>query len=180
MTESTESAERLARPLIHLARLVGLATSYIGMSDDYHEIDDDVLKALLGALGVDAHDDDAIDDSLSVSFASATGVSSPDRACMSSARKIVCCSTPVSCRFPPQPSRWKIGDEYQGALEPGAGDGSQAYEVDGKFVATASITIPADLPMGYHTLHVSVGDRTQDATLISAPRAYSDAAGHGT
>lgn len=72
------------------------------------------------------------------------------------------------------------GDEYQGALEPGAGDGSQAYEVDGKFVATASITIPADLPMGYHTLHVSVGDRTQDATLISAPRAYSDAAGHGT
>lgn len=64
MTESTESAERLARPLIHLARLVGLATSYIGMSDDYHEIDDDVLKALLGALGVDAHDDDAIDDSV--------------------------------------------------------------------------------------------------------------------
>ena len=68
-----------------------------------------------------------------------------------------------------KPITLENGDEYQGALEPGAGDGSQAYEVDGKFVATASITIPADLPMGYHTLHVSVGDRTQDATLISAP-----------
>ena len=31
------------------------------------------------------------------------------------------------------------------------------------------MVIPADLPIGYHTLHVKVADRVQDATLISAP-----------
>ena len=31
MTEQTENATRLARPLIRLAKLVGVATSYVGM-----------------------------------------------------------------------------------------------------------------------------------------------------
>lgn len=169
MTESTESAERLARPLIHLARLVGLATSYIGMSDDYHEIDDDVLKALLGALGVDAHDDDAIDDSVVRILRERHGrLVAPTVLHVVGKEDRVLLNTGIM-QIPSATITLENGDEYQGALEPGAGDGSQAYEVDGKFVATASITIPADLPMGYHTLHVSVGDRTQDATLISAP-----------
>lgn len=169
MTESTESAERLARPLIHLARLVGLATSYIGMSDDYHEIDDDVLKALLGALGVDAHDDDAIDDSVVRILRERHGrLVAPTVLHVVGKEDRVLLNTGIM-QIPSATITLENGDEYQGALEPGAGDGSQAYEVDGKFVATASITLPADLPMGYHTLHVSVGDRTQDATLISAP-----------
>ena len=36
MSENTESKERLARPLIRLAKLVGIGTSYVGMSHDYH------------------------------------------------------------------------------------------------------------------------------------------------
>ena len=47
MSEITESEERLARPLIRLAKLVGVGTSYLGMSHDYHEIDDDVLIEVL-------------------------------------------------------------------------------------------------------------------------------------
>ena len=35
MSENTESKERLARPLIRLAKLVGIGTSYVGMSHDY-------------------------------------------------------------------------------------------------------------------------------------------------
>ena len=52
MSEITESVERLARPLIRLAKLVGVGTSYLGMSHDYHEIDDDVLIEVLAALGI--------------------------------------------------------------------------------------------------------------------------------
>ena len=52
MSEITESEERLARPLIRLAKLVGVGTSYLGMSHDYHEIDDDVLIEVLAALGI--------------------------------------------------------------------------------------------------------------------------------
>ena len=52
MSEITESEERLARPLIRLAKLVSVGTSYLGMSHDYHEIDDDVLIEVLAALGI--------------------------------------------------------------------------------------------------------------------------------
>ncbi len=44
----------LARPFIRLAELVGVGTSYLGMSHDYDEIDDDVLIEVLAALGIDA------------------------------------------------------------------------------------------------------------------------------
>ena len=64
MTEQTENATRLARPLIRLAKLVGVATSYVGMSHDYHEIEDDVLVAVLKALGIDASNDEAINQSI--------------------------------------------------------------------------------------------------------------------
>ena len=63
MTEQTENATRLARPIIRLAKLVGIATSYVGMSRDYHEIEDDVLVAVLKALGIDASNDEAINQS---------------------------------------------------------------------------------------------------------------------
>lgn len=64
MTEQTENATRLARPIIRLAKLVGIATSYVGMSRDYHEIEDDVLVAVLKALGIDASNDGAIEQSI--------------------------------------------------------------------------------------------------------------------
>lgn len=40
---------------------------------------------------------------------------------------------------------------------------SQAYDLDGTFISNAADVIPADLPIGYHTLHVKVADRVQDA-----------------
>lgn len=49
--EHVESSQRLHRPLIQLAKSVGLSTSYVGQHDDYHETDDDVLIAVLKALG---------------------------------------------------------------------------------------------------------------------------------
>ncbi|MBN2922597.1 MAG: hypothetical protein JTJ29_00270, partial [Bifidobacterium sp.] len=59
-----ESPERLARPLIRLAQSLGVATSYVGMSRDFHEIPDDVLVAVLKALNVDASSEETIEVSL--------------------------------------------------------------------------------------------------------------------
>ena len=42
-------------------------------------------------------------------------------------------------------------------------------EVDGGFVCTSYLVLPADLPEGYHTLEVTVGGKTEIATVISAP-----------
>ena len=52
--DASESSERVRRPLIRLAKMASIATSYVGQSSDYHEIDDDVLVAVLAALGIDA------------------------------------------------------------------------------------------------------------------------------
>ena len=59
-TQQTESAERIARPLIQLAKLNGISTSYIDQLGTYVEIRDEVLVSVLAALGVDASSDEAI------------------------------------------------------------------------------------------------------------------------
>ena len=56
-----ESPERLARPLIQLAKGCGVATCYIDQLGTYVEIRDAVLISVLGALGVDASTPELVD-----------------------------------------------------------------------------------------------------------------------
>lgn len=65
------------------------------------------------------------------------------------------------------PSCWK-GGAYAGKIEL-EGGGDTVVEVDGGFVCTSYLVLPADLPEGYHTLEVTVGGKTEIATVISAP-----------
>ena len=58
--QRAESTERLARPLIKLAKACGLATSFIDQLGTYTEISDAALVAVLKALDVDASSDEAI------------------------------------------------------------------------------------------------------------------------
>ena len=58
-TQHTESAERIARPLIQLAKINGISTSYIDQLGTYVEIRDEVLVSVLAALGVDASTEQA-------------------------------------------------------------------------------------------------------------------------
>ena len=170
MSEYQESRERLARPLIRLAKAVGVATSYVGMSSDYHEIADDVLVAVLRSLGIDASNEMAIETSLKALLDSEhRRLVAPTVLHIEGADSKVLVHTGVF-DIPSASITLEDGSEYQGELVPDSGDGSVAYWLDDSFVTTASIVIPADLPIGYHTLHVHVGDRTEDATLISAPR----------
>ena len=58
--QRAESAERLARPLVKLAKACGLSTSFIDQLGTYTEISDEALVAVLKALDVDASSDEAI------------------------------------------------------------------------------------------------------------------------
>lgn len=58
-----ESAERLARPLIKLAKACGVATFYIDQLGDYTEITDEALVGVLDALGFKADTPESIADS---------------------------------------------------------------------------------------------------------------------
>ncbi len=169
MTDHTENEERLARPLIRLAKLMGIGTCYVGQSNDYHEIDDDVLVAVLDSLGVDASSDEAIESStISILNQRRGRLIAPTVLHIAGREDRISVNTPI-LKVPTASITLENGEPYEGVVA-ADGDGSlQAHFVDGVFIAPASLVIPADLPVGYHTLHVTVGDRTEDATLISAP-----------
>lgn len=169
MTDQKESEERLARPLIRLAKLVGIGTSYVGQSNDYHEIDDDVLVAVLAALGVDASSDDAIEASMNgILRQRRSRLVAPTVLHTAGREDRISVNTPI-LTVPTATITLENGEPYQGTIV-ADGDGSRrAHLVDGVFIAPASLVIPADVPVGYHTLHVTVDGRTEDATLISAP-----------
>lgn len=169
MTEKNESAQRLARPLIRLAKMAGIATSYVGMSDDYHEIKDDVLIAVLGALGIDATNETAVNDSLNeLREERRERLIAPTVLHTVGHDDAVLVNTAIM-EVPSASITLENGEEYAGKIMIGPGGDAQAFDLNGTFMATAAVHIPVDLPMGYHTLHVRAGSRTQDAVLISAP-----------
>lgn len=168
MTEQTENATRLARPIIRLAKLVGIATSYVGMSRDYHEIEDDVLVAVLKALGIDASNDGAIEQSITtIQRERDTRIVPP------TVLHVVGTESKVEVHggaldVPEASIMLEDGGAYAGKIELEGGSDT-VVEVDGGFVCTSYLVLPADLPEGYHTLEVTVGGKTEIATVISAP-----------
>lgn len=168
MTEQTENATRLARPIIRLAKLVGIATSYVGMSRDYHEIEDDVLVAVLKALGIDASNDGAIEQSITtIQRERDTRIVPP------TVLRVVGKESKVEVHggaldVPEASIMLEDGGAYAGKIELEGGSDT-VVEVDGGFVCTSYLVLPADLPEGYHTLEVTVGGKTEIATVISAP-----------
>ena len=151
--------------------MAGVSTSYVGMSGDYHEIADDVLIEVLAALGIDASDDAAVEDSLRHLLDVRYGRLVPPTVLHVVGREDSVLVHTGVLDIPSGSITLENGEPYEGELSAGPGDGSQAYQVGGRFVSTASLTLPADIPAGYHTLNVTVGDRTEHAALISAPAA---------
>ena len=158
-TPTTESAERLARPLIKLAKAEGVSTSYIDQLGTYVENSDEAIIAVLAALGIDASSDEAIaaalrnrDERLARQLVQPTIVAHLGRPT----------AVTLNCDPDDDPQvsiRLENGDPFAEAIDP-----MPALDSDGMLV-----TLPDDLPMGYHTLNVTVGGRTATATIICAP-----------
>lgn len=162
---ATESAERLARPLIALAQSNGVATSYIDQLGTYVEIDDDVLVNVLGALGVDATSDEAITRS--------------QRLCdTQNSKRLLSHGTIVSTTDNPAVVTLHCPPDARPDITLTLEDGTERRLSIATLTQCADTTaesvdfrlpLPADLPIGYHTLHVEAGERTSDATLMVAP-----------
>ena len=168
MTEQTENATRLARPIIRLAKLVGIATSYVGMSRDYHEIEDDVLVAVLKALGIDASNDGAIEQSITTIQRERDTRIVPPTVLHVDGKERKDEDHGGALDDPEASIMLEDGGAYAGKIELEGGSDA-VVEVDGGFVCTSYLVLPADLPEGYHTLEVTVGGKTEIATVISAP-----------
>lgn len=160
--ERNENPERLARPLIRLAKASGVSTSYIDQLGTYVEIADDVLVDVLGALGVDATSPEAIDASLAAADAAANNRILPSSTLIATAGEPA--TVTLHCA---------AGDEPEATitLEDGTVRRSDENDIlpDLNVATNRFLALPDDLPIGYHTLRVTAGDRTDEATLMVAP-----------
>lgn len=158
-TQQTESAERIARPLIQLAKLNGISTSYIDQLGAYVEIRDEVLVSVLAALGVDASSDEAIAASYEL-----TKQRIADTLVEPTIVKFIGkeATTPIRAKGHDVTLRLLLedGTRYEGNLCM-----YLAPQADGSL----TLTLPDDIPAGYHTLRVNAGPLHGEARLICAP-----------
>ena len=157
-TQRTESAERLARPLIKLAKASGLATSFIDQLGTYTEISDDALVAVLKALDVDASSDEAIKRSMTELEAENSRRLLPPTIVATTGKPT---SLTLNC-----PSDADITAAIM--LEDGTAFDRFSL-LPNLNSGQPDLAIAPDLPMGYHTLTVTVDGREGKATIIAAP-----------
>lgn len=166
MQQREESAERLARPLIRLANMWGISTSYIDQLGTYVEIDDDVLVTVLKALGVDASSDERVDEALRLRVdEEATCLAPP------TVVKFIGTDTPVELHTlhgaPTVTLMLEEGERADGDFFTVERKDAEAAP-DGD-VTVYALTLTDALPVGYHTLTVEDGERRTTAHVICAP-----------
>ncbi|RSX51320.1 4-alpha-glucanotransferase [Bifidobacterium goeldii] len=158
-----ESPARLKRPLIQLAKACGVATSYIDQVGNYVEIRDEVIISVLGSLGIDASTPAAVCQSLL------------DVECHGHQQLIA----PTILKVQGRPTVITLNcakDELTAitiALEDGTSYRGELAICEvwqsGAIDAQLAVTLPEDLPIGYHTVSVQAGGVRRTSTLIVAP-----------
>ena len=158
-TQQTESAERIARPLIQLAKLNGISTSYIDQLGTYVEIRDEVLVSVLAALGVDASSDEAIAASYEL-----TKQRIADTLVEPTIVKFIGKEATTLIRAKGYDVTLRLlledGTRYEGNL---------CMYLAPQTDSSLTLTLPDDIPAGYHTLRVNAGPLHGEARLICAP-----------
>ncbi|KFI92877.1 4-alpha-glucanotransferase [Bifidobacterium saguini DSM 23967] len=172
-SQRTESAARLARPLIRLAKASGLATSFIDQLGTYTEISDEALIAVLKALNVDASTPQAVTQSIENLEASERAQLLP----------------PTIVGVVGKQTRVELNcasdADVNVSITLEDGSAFTDFTVLPSFNSDRPVlTLGDDLPMGYHTLTATVvtpddaaatptaavpGIRTGTATIINAP-----------
>ncbi len=160
--------------LTELARAYGVAVDYHDWQGRPVQVPARTLRAVLGALELDVHDEAAVRSALQAHqeqqwrrvlpavlvARSGSGPAGPAG------------STRVAVHVP-------HGSQVQ--VEVVCEDGGRRRleqaehwvaprEVDGRLVGEATFTVPADLPLGYHQLHATTADGSASCPLIIAPQ----------
>lgn len=159
-----ESPARLKRPLIRLAKACGVSTSYIDQLGAYVEIRDEVLVAVLASLGVDASNPAAVSKSLLETECRQREQLVPPTVLAITGRAN---NVPLRCSADALVAltlALEDGTAYAGDLR-----ANLRVHKDADFGEQLELTLPDDLPVGYHTLNVQVGGVQRRATVIVAP-----------
>ena len=169
MNNKNEESTQQTSPLRRLAELMGVRSKFVGSDGIEHQIADNVLVKVLRSLCVDASTDKAIEESMQkILLERHTRLVAPTVLHTVGKEDTVIINTGI-LEYPTATLILEDGEQYQGDLQISPCKDDVAFPVNGTFVASSLLTIPADVPMGYHTLRISVADRVEEASLISAP-----------
>jgi len=163
--------------LLELANLNGVKTDYYGFDANRHEVSAETLVAVLEALGVPAHDDAELQQSLekartaewrqflppTVVVRQGDETSIPvhvnDGAGINIWVELFAAETPPPPRAQRETRRLQQLNYY---YEP--------RNIDGRMVGRATFAFPTDLPLGYHVIHAESEGKSARSILVVAPR----------
>ncbi len=155
--------------LAELAHALGVSTQYRDWKGRDTDVSDETIVTVLGALGVDASDDTAVQHAL-------TG-----RADAAWAQVLPPVVVLIEGAAPWVPVHLPHGSDLTARIELEAGERRTVEqvdhwvdprEIDGVTVGEATLKLPADLPLGYHRLIVTTGNGTpaeHETTVIVTP-----------
>ncbi|WP_372507936.1 4-alpha-glucanotransferase [Mycolicibacterium crocinum] len=160
-------AAMTAASLAELAHRFGVATEYHDWTGRSVPVDEDTLIAVLAALGVEAHTEDGRAEALSAQDTRHWSRPLPPT---------------IIGRADSETSFWvhvTHGDPAHvwvrledGTVRTGvrqADNFTPPYDLDGRLVGEATFVLPADLPLGYHRVHLRSGATESSTPLIVAP-----------
>ncbi len=153
--------------LVELARAYGVATDYWDWQGKHVDVSAETLVAVLGAMDVDVSSPEAVSDA---------------RVALAEARWSRMLPPCVVVEQGVESSTWvhvPHGDAVQVWLELETGGSPvslvqedrwhEPHEVDGRLVGEATFIVPADVPLGYHTIRARSGGSEASSTLIVTP-----------
>lgn len=161
----------LAPSLVELARRLGVATSYQDWSGRQVFVSEATLIAVLGALGISASTEHDRNEALSALLRSYWARSLPPTIVGRAGAQLrfwvhVAHGAPAEVWL-----QLEDGTELGGPESPVVqiDNFTPPFHLDGREVGEASFLLPADLPVGYHRVHLRSGDHRTSTALIITP-----------
>ncbi len=165
----SDEATRPSEPLLRLAAAHGVVPDYIGHDGRRHHASSATLVAVLAALGVDASSPERIELAIGHVETMPWRRVLPPIVVVRAGRRA---HVPVHLAHGDPVTAWLELDEEAGG---GRRDLVQAdvyvppRMVDGREVGRATFTLPDDLPLGWHQLHVQLPDTAAHAPVVVTP-----------
>ncbi len=165
-TSGTPNEDDPATPLRQLAAAHGVGTSFLGHGGLPHTVSDQTLVKVLAALGVQADTDELIEAALRNAELAHWRRMLPRTVVVTEGE-----SATVPVHVPHgSPARLTIEREDGEVFDAEQQDvWVPPADVDGHLVGRATFAVPADLPLGYHTLHAESDDVRAQGSLIVVP-----------
>ena len=154
-------------PLIALAERMGVATAYHDWVGNFNPVDRATVVAVLAALGVRAETDDDC---------AAAHVEQDRRYWSRALPTTVVARSGAEATFRVHVTHGSPAHVWVRLEDGTARDGirqvdnfTPPFDLGGRWVGEASFVLPADLPLGYHRLHLRSGADEFDTLLIVTP-----------